>query len=89
MVLFHKHEDILVRFENGFERAVFPKFVAIAQLTVLKSVIVVMLYGVVVNIAVIGKIICKTVVSPMTIAKEDKFGGIVKKDPFGVVICSC
>jgi hypothetical protein len=47
----------------------------------------ILVQGVKVDIPVVGKFICKTIVTPVTIAKENKPGAIVKRDHLGFPVC--
>ena len=56
-------------FKNGFEKQVFPKFITITQFTIHKPFFVIMFQGMKINVSIVGKIICKTIVASVTIAK--------------------
>ena len=85
MELAEQTVDILVRLENRFKMDVLPKFVTIPYLAVLKSGFVIKAQGVVIDVPVVGKIVRKTVVTPVAVAKKDKLRAIVIGYLFGIL----
>jgi hypothetical protein len=69
-----------MRFENGFELNILPKLISIPELDIMKTIIVILLEGVEVNIPIIGEFICKAVITPVAITKKDKFRIVIKWD---------
>ena len=63
-----------------------PQFIAVAQFTILKTLVIVVPQGMVIDIPVVGELISKTVIPSVTITKKDEFGTIIEGNHFGIVI---
>jgi hypothetical protein len=72
--------NVFMRFENGFELNILPELISIPELDIMKTIVVILLEGVEVNIPIIGEFICKAVITPVAITKEDKFRIVIKWD---------
>ena len=65
-------EYIFMRLKNGFKVEVFPKLIAIAQFTIVKTFPVIVVEGMEIDVSVVCKIVGKTVVTPMAVAKKNE-----------------
>jgi hypothetical protein len=58
--------------KDGLKIHIFPKFVPIAQLAIVKTLIVIVVQGMEIDIPVIGEVIGKTIVPSVAITKKDE-----------------
>jgi hypothetical protein len=63
---------VFMGLEKRFEMQVLPEFIPVTKFYVMKTFVEVLLQGVEIDVAVVGEVIRKTIVSPVTIAEEDK-----------------
>jgi hypothetical protein len=77
---------IFVCFENGFKGKVFPEFITIAQLTVMETIFKIVAQGMKIDISIVGKIVCETVIAPVTVAKNDKFRVVIKGNDLCILV---
>jgi hypothetical protein len=76
----HLPEDVVVVPADDGEVAVFPQFVAVADLDVGETVLEVTAQGVIEEQLVVGKIVRPTVVAPVTVAEEVELRRVVEWD---------
>jgi hypothetical protein len=88
MEVAHQFIHIFVRLEDGLKGKVLPEFITIAQLTVMKTIFKIMPQGMKVDISVVGKIIRKAVVAPVTVAKNDKFRVVIEGNDLCILVRS-
>jgi hypothetical protein len=69
-----------MRLEKGLEMQVFPEFIPVPQLHVVKSILIVLFEGVEIDVPVFREVVCEAVVPPVAIAEKDEFRGVVERD---------
>jgi hypothetical protein len=59
-------------FKDGFKSQILPELISVSEFTILEPIIIIMFQSMIIDIPVIGKLIGKTIITPMTIAKKNK-----------------
>ena len=77
---------IFVGLEKRSEMQVLPEFIPITKLNIMETLSKILLQCMEIDVAVVGKVIRKAVVSPVAIAEKDKPGLVVEGDHFGLAI---